>query len=211
MPRNPLIAVIVATSLEAEPLLARLRFEEAEKKPVTVYKSGRILLALSGIGKANAAIATTYCCARYRPRWVLNAGAAGAVTRSFHPGECAHITRVIEPDRPLLGGNEPHVHIPFILEGFRDAVLATQDRPVIDASEREAASAFADLVDMEGASIIQAARRFGVPSVLFKFVSDTPDHSAHKDIVSLIMEHRGTFCDFVGDSVIPLLMRTTGR
>jgi adenosylhomocysteine nucleosidase len=206
-----LIAVIVATALEAEPLLVSLRFEEIEKRPVIVYRSGRVLLALSGIGKANAAIATTYCCAKYRPHWVLNAGAAGAVTRSFRLGECAHITRVIEPDRPLLGADEPHVHVPFILEGFNDAVLATQDRPVIGASEREAVSVFADLVDMEGASIIQAARRFGVPSVLFKFVSDTPDHSAHDDIISLIREHRGAFCDFIADSVIPLLMRTAGR
>jgi adenosylhomocysteine nucleosidase len=205
-----LIAVIVATALEAEPLLARLGFEEMDKKPVMVYKSGRILLAICGIGKTNAAIATTYCCLRYRPTWVLNAGAAGALGRSFRLGEWAHITKVIEPDRPLLHAREPHVHIPYILDGFREAVLATVDRPIIEAREREAVSALADLVDMEGASTIQAARRFGVPSVLFKFVSDTPDHSAHDDIVSFIREHRGTFCDFIADSVIPLLARQDG-
>jgi nucleoside phosphorylase len=199
----------MATSLEAEPFLSRFGLREEERRPVIVYRSGPILLALSGIGKANAAIATTYCCARYRPRWVLNAGAAGALTRAFSLGEYVPATRVVEVDRSLLRADRPHLHIPFILDGFREAVLATRDTPVIEPADRKAVSAFADLIDMEGASVIQAARRFDIPAVVFKFVSDTPDHSAHDDIVALIRQYRGGFCDFIGQAVMPLLGTTS--
>jgi len=66
-----------------------------------------------------------------------------------------------------------------------------------------------DLVDMEGAAVVQAARKLATPCVLFKFVSDTPDHEKEADVIARIREFGPVFCRFVKDSVIPAL-RTEG-
>ena len=63
-------------------------------------------------------------------------------------------------------------------------------------------SAYADLVDMEGASVIQAAKKFNKKSFLFKFVSDTPANAGEGQIMEQIKIYRDPFCDFIVDSVI---------
>jgi adenosylhomocysteine nucleosidase len=208
MPKPPLIGIIMATHLEAKPFVKALDLEKIEGQPLAVYRRGEITLMICGIGKVNAAIATTLCCSLFRPDRILNLGAAGA-TRQSHPlGEAYHITKVVEYDRPLLHMDAPHTHTPEILTGFREATLATQDRAVIGDGHRREVSSVAELVDMEGSAVIQAAHKFKTGCVLFKFVSDTPDQPfGHGDIVESIKQYRIPFCDFIVNSVIPILER----
>lgn len=208
MPGHSVVGVIMATLLEAEPFIAALGMEKINEGPLAVYRKGEIVLVISGIGKVNAAVATTWCCSLFHPARLLNLGAAGA-TGSSHPlGAIYHIRKVIEYDRPLLRSSGPHVHTPEVLPGFTEATLATQDRPVIDADHRRQVSAVGELVDMEGSAVIQAGRRFGTRSLLFKFVSDTPDlPSRTGDIVACIRQHSVPFCHFIVDSVVPILRR----
>ena len=58
------------------------------------------------------------------------------------------------------------------------SVLATGDSFVSDAEIRDALSARADLVDMEGFAVVYAARRMGARCRLVKHVSDRADDSA---------------------------------
>jgi len=52
----------MATRLEAEPFISALVPTEAPgKHPIPVYAGNGMVLAISGIGKANAAIAAAYC------------------------------------------------------------------------------------------------------------------------------------------------------
>lgn len=205
MPRTPVIGLIMATELEAEPFPAALGLERIEDRPFPVFARDDLVLVISGIGKAGAAMTTAYCCTRFQPDWICNLGAAGATDDSRGVGTIHHVEKVIETDRPILRTDTPHLHMPEVLPGFATAVLATQDRAVTDPASRRELAPLAGLVDMEGAAVVQASAGFGARCVLFKFVSDTPDRPDHSDIVQRIIACRGAFCDFIAASVIPRL------
>lgn len=199
------IGIIMATRVEARSFVELFGLKEVRKGRMTLFENEEIALVVSGIGKTNAAIATAYCCMAVGPAWLLNLGAAGAANTLFHLGDIFHITSVIEYDRPLLSKKGLHTHHPLVLPGYRQATLATQDRPVISSDHRAQIAPCADLVDMEGAAVVQAARRFETACLLFKFVSDTPEETGEADILELINYHGAAFCRFISESVIPEL------
>lgn len=203
----------MATNLEAEPFTKAFGMTKVEEKPVAVFRQGHIILMICGIGKVNAAVATTFCCSAFHPQYILNLGAAGATQPSHGLGEIYHITKVIEYDRPHLRTGRSYIHIPAMLHGFKGATLATQDRAVIDADHRRQVASVAELVDMEGSAVVQAGRRFETPCLLYKFVSDTPDQPfGEGDIIDCIRRYSIPFCDFVLGSVIPALsQQSQGR
>ena len=200
-----MIGIIIATEMEAEPFIPALKLEKIEDRPFKLYTSDDIVMVICGIGKANAAMATALCCQRYSPKWICNLGAAGATSCSHPLGEIYHIEKVTEYDRPHFQSQEPVVKQPHILDGFPTATLATQDRPVIDPEQRQKVSLHADLVDMESASVLQACRKFDIPCLLFRFVSDTPDDPDHHDIIRNIELYRDGLARFFIDSVLPAL------
>jgi nucleoside phosphorylase len=205
MPPDSLIAIIMATKLEAVPFLESFSLEQEGDKLFPVYRNSNMILIVSGIGKGNAAIATTYAILRYNPAWCCTLGAAGAVKATFALGDVCHIDKVIEYDRPHLRSEALRSLSPFVLPGFPTATIATQDKPVINQKARKAIARCADLVDMEAAGVLQASARFDVSCVAFKFVSDTLDHERHDDIVANIRNYRESFCNYFAQSVLPML------
>jgi adenosylhomocysteine nucleosidase len=201
-----LMGIIIATGLEAETFIKAFKMREIEDRPFIVYGSDEMLLVISGIGKANASMATAYICTKFDPEWILNLGAAGATRESWGLGSIYHIEKVIEPDRPHPASGTPYIQIPDVLPGYQKAVLATQDKPVESIEDFQHVAPLADLVDMEGASVFQAGRRFEKRCLLFKFVSDTPVHAGKGE---LIIEHMKLysepFCRFISNEVIPVL------
>ena len=210
MSGNPVIGLVTATMREAVPLIRDLALREWESEPFIIYGDDRIALIISGIGRANAAMACAYFIQTCRPKLVCNLGASGATDRRCRLGESYHIARVIEPDRPDLRKGVPHEQIPDVLDGFAIATLATQDRPLRDPAERGKVAMHAQLADMEGAAVVQACRRFHVKCFLFKFVSDTPDHRQSDDIVRNIELYRDTHSQFFKDFALPRLLSLTG-
>lgn len=219
MEKDPITGLIFATMTEAKPFVQGMALEKTESAPFSVFQKARIekgpfsgfekdriVLVISGIGKANAAMAAAYCCRTFHPALICNLGAAGATDDSFALGDILHVTEVIEYDRPELRSNKPHVHSPHILEGFPFAKVATLDTPVIDPNKRKEIATFAGLVDMEAASIIQACDKFQTKCVIFKFVSDTPYHTHGNDIVENIKQHRASFYDFFQSTIMPRLI-----
>ncbi len=201
MSRDPFVGLIMATELEAAPYIEGLALTELAAEPFPVYQGERSRLIISGIGKANAAMACAYLVQQHEPGCILNLGAAGATDGRATLGESYHVTRVIEPDRPHLRTGTPFEHVPDILEGLPAATLATQDQPVKDPAHRAAVALQAELVDMEGASVVQTARRFRVPCYLFKFVSDSPAHTKSSEIETNIRKYRQASYAFFNDNV----------
>lgn len=198
-------AIIMATMLEAKPFVMGMSLRQTRKTPFRLFQNDGILLIISGIGKANAAMATAYSCLKFKPACICNLGAAGATHSGYDLGEIFHIQKIVEADRPDLETGKPCVHQPDLLAGFKTTILATSDRAVLDPKERKAISIDADLIDMEGASVVQACTTFQKHCYLFKFVSDTPEHTRDQDIVDHIRRYRKTFYDFFADSVRPML------
>lgn len=206
MEKDPVIGLIIATMLEASPFVEGMALKQSEEVPFAVYQKDNIVLIISGIGKANAAMASAYCCQVLNPAWICNLGAAGATDYSCTLGEVYHVTEAIEYDRPEFESRRPHVHIPHILEGFRTTKVATHDTAVIDPERRREIALYAGLVDMEAASVIQACSKFETRCIIFKFVSDTPDHTNDAEIVEHIRRYRTSFYKLFYDSVLPLLL-----
>lgn len=196
-------AIVMATMLEAKPFVKEMSLKQTRNAPFLLFQNRGVLLLVSGIGKANAAMATAYCCLAFKPALIFNLGAAGAARFGYELGEIFHIQKIVEPDRPDLKTGEPCVHRPDLLEGFETAKLATSDRAVLDPEKRQAIAKNADLLDMEGASVVQTCRKFESRCFLFKFVSDTPDHTRDEDIVDHIRRYRQRFYEFFVDAVIP--------
>jgi nucleoside phosphorylase len=205
MEKDHLVCLLMATYLEAKPFIKGLSLTKLEQKPFPVYKNKNLLLVLSGIGKANAAIASAYACLKFAPSCIVNIGAAGATGKDYALGKALHISKVYEYDRPQFNTKAPHKRVPDVLRGFPYAKIATFDRPILDAAERQEIAKTTDLIDMESASVIQACRKFRIKCYIFKFVSDTPEHAKDNDIVENIKNYRDSFFIFFRDAVLPLL------
>ncbi len=205
MEKDTVTSIVMATMLEAKPFVLGMSLEQSRKKPFSVFQNDNIFLIISGIGKANAAMATGYSCYICKPTCICNLGAAGATDFSHPLGEIFHINKIVEYDRHELTTRRPCIHNPDILNGFQTATLSTSDMAVLDPDERKKISMNADLIDMEGASVAQACRKFNTKCFIFKFVSDTPDHARDEDIVGNIRLHRSFFYEFFIRSVVPVL------
>jgi nucleoside phosphorylase len=192
----------MATMVEAKPFVLGMSLTEYGKRPFPIFKNENLLLVISGIGKANAAMASACCCNEFKPSCVFNLGAAGASGFSHPLGDIYHIDKIVEYDRPKLTTNEPTTHKPDVLDPFRTATLSTSDRAIKDPGERQKISLFADLIDMEGASAVQACRIFGIKCYVFKFVSDTPEHTEDGDIIKNIRTYRASLFEFFLNSVL---------
>lgn len=199
--------IIMATTLEAKPFIERLNLKKYGKESFKQFSNDKILLVISGVGKTNAAIAATYCCKKYNPPYILNMGSAGATDSTHRLGSILHVYKIFEHDRPQFPLKKPHTHKPDRLKGFPTATLATGDRPVIDPNGRKIISEYAGLVDMEGAAIVQTCKTFKTKCYVFKYVSDTPDHTGGADILKNMLEYREPFFDFFSSKVMPLLLK----
>ena len=194
--------IIIATKIEAEPFIQGFGLETIEKKPVPVMGNNAIVLAISDIGKTNAAIATSHLIQKFQPTRICNLGAAGAVDRNFKIGDILHIDKIYELDRPRLPSDDPVVHKPDTLKGFRTVSLATQDRPVLKDLDRMAAGKLADLVDMEGAAVVQVCQAFGISVNIFKIVTDTAGCTPREILVNML-KTRDSLFEFFRDRVLP--------
>lgn len=195
----------MATPLEAKPFIKGLSLKKLSVKPFPLYRAGNLLLVVSGIGKANAAMAAAYACLEFGPRSLVNLGAAGATDYSYPPGTNLHVGRIVEYDRPGLRSKKPHEHAPGILKGFTLAAAATLDRPTLAPAERRRLAKRTQVVEMESAAFVQACAKFGKKCYVFKFVTDTPAHTRGSDIVANIKKYRGRFFEFFTRSVLPRL------
>ena len=205
MEKHTVTAIVMATMVEAKPFVLGMSLTQGRKKPFAVFQNDNVLLVISGIGKANAAMATGYLCHTCYPARIFNLGAAGAADFSHPLGKIFHITEIIEHDRHELTTKRPFIHHPDILNGFQTARLSTSDMAVLDPDERKTISRTADLIDMEGASVVQACRKFDTRCFLFKFVSDTPDHAMDQEIVENIRRYRSFFYEFFIRSILPII------
>ncbi|MDA8242935.1 MAG: hypothetical protein M0025_02310 [Elusimicrobia bacterium] len=197
--------LVFATGLEASPFLKGLGLKALRGCPFPAYRKGKLGAVICGIGKANAAMATAWACAFFSPRGLVNLGAAGSLTRRLKPGDMLQVTKAVEADRPGLRTGRPHEHRPDTLRGFKGAVVATADKPVLRPADREKLARLAALADMESAAFIQTCRAFKRKCYLFKFVTDGPDNPASSDILANIRKYRSAFSGFVSSSVLPRL------
>ncbi len=206
-----MIGLVMATRLEAAPFVSGLDFRAEAIGPFTAYTAENLVLIISGMGRTNAAMACAGLCLRFSPACLVNIGAAGAAAGDgFALGDIYHVSEAVEPDRLHFRTGLPFRHEPDMLPGFRTARVATRDQAVVAPDSRRSMAALAELSDMEGAAVIQAARKFKLPCFLFKFVSDTPEHSTDTEIPANIRRYRDSLYDFFNTRIFPQLVKRFG-
>jgi len=156
---------------------ARVLVVSATKSEAAYVPAG-MRLALTGIGKVEAAAVTAAAIAQERPDVVVNIGTAGAL----RPGVAGLFlpSRVVNHDLSATAiralGHDAVDEI--ALPDGDGTVLATGDLFVTDPAARDRIAERAHLVDMEGFAVARACQLAGVPVRLVKIVSDTADDSA---------------------------------
>ena len=189
--------IVIATMMEAEPFIKGLRLKAAITKPFRIYRGDGQVLAVSGIGKVNAALATATLILEHKAAPIYNVGAAGALSEALKFGDIRHISAVYEHDRMKFDVEAPYIIKTDVLDTHVTASLATGDIPIVTPEERRALAAFAELVDMEGAAVVRACRRYNINGYLFKAVSDTAETPEEELIPGLARVSKSLFEYFI--------------
>src|SRR5699024_8844645 len=71
-----------------------------------------VVVLKSGIGKVNAAIATTLVIERYNPRAIINTGSAGGFQHDLHVGDVVITTDLVQHDVDVTAFNYVHGQVP---------------------------------------------------------------------------------------------------
>jgi len=194
--------LIFATEVEALPFIENIDMKLLMKKPVRLYTSPDIHLLITGIGKSNAAMSTALALASNRYETILNLGAAGALKPDLKAGEIFTVKKIIEADRPHLGNGAPRFSFPDPVDSFQGKNLATRDIPAIGHDERTELGKLADIIDMEGAAILQACGLFSQKCGIIKFISDTLSDNMEGQIIENIKSLRKDFFDSLYGKII---------
>ena len=169
VPGRPL--VVVAVHLEAEHL--------GTDWPVLVTGIGKVSASQSILSLLGPLDAPS------RPSSLVNLGTAGALRPGVQGTYVVGQTFQHDLDSSAIAeltGTDPS---PWLSLGA-GPVLATGDQFVRNPEQRSALAERADLVDMEGYAVADAARRLGLKVALVKHVSDDADHGAIKSWVESV-------------------------
>lgn len=163
----------------------------------------RMVLVLSGIGKVNAAVSTSWVIHQFAPDCVINTGSAGGLGKGLKVGDVvigetvAHhdvdvtafgyvwgqipqLPAVFASDKNLIRQAEKAVQV-FEGASVTQGLIVSGDRFVhSNEGVAEIRSHFPDVkaVEMEAAAIAQTCHQLEVPFVIIRAVSDSADEKA---------------------------------
>ena len=163
----------------------------------------RMVLVLSGIGKVNAAVSTSWVIHQFAPDCVINTGSAGGLGKGLKVGDVVIGETVAHHDVDVTAfgyvwGQVPQLSAVFasdenlirqaekaaqVFEGaaVTQGLIVSGDR-FVHSSEgvAEIRSHFPEVkaVEMEAAAIAQTCHQLEVPFVIIRAVSDSADEKA---------------------------------
>ena len=166
------------------------------------YAGKNVVLALSGIGKVNAALSTALVL-QHRPDFVINTGSAGGLGSGLKVGDVVIGTQTAHHDVDVTAFGYAIGHVPRMPARFEsDTALCAAAEKAAAAFEHAAVHRGlivsgdqfvhssesvaevrrhfpdAQAVEMEAAAIAQSCHRFGVPFVVVRAISDLADEEA---------------------------------
>ena len=182
-----MIGIIIATKMEAKPLLSRLGAERVSYFPFKTYlfaESGKRpggVIVISKIGVRRAKKATEYLIESRGITEVINYGICGALSNDFGPGSIFRISSTVNGDRIVLGEGAESIGLcGGMWSMLPEARLATVKKPVFNDERRLALSQHAEVVDMEGHSVAAVCAKHGIRCHLLKGVSDLANGTGKK-------------------------------
>jgi adenosylhomocysteine nucleosidase len=156
-----------------------------------------IRVIYTGVGKINAASATTLALLTMRPALVINYGTAGKINETLQG--LVEVSSVMQRDMmamPLA----PRGRTPFAPEldrlssGQAGVVCGTGDSFVTTADPWLVENEI-DIVDMELFAVAQVCQRHGLSWRAFKFITDDANDLAHQDWTANMKDGESLFWD----------------
>ena len=177
------------------PLLAVALEEEAQHFP------DELPILFLGVGKVNAAVRMAETLATARPSVVINIGTAGGLVSGVDGiHEIGTVLQHDLNDDVLFALVNRYFGAPIVLGD--GPTLATGDVFVTDSEVRRELAARAQLVDMEGYSVVVAAQRAGVPVRLIKLVSDEANEESVMTWSDTVEQHSRTLSAWITDNLL---------
>jgi hypothetical protein len=181
-------AIIVASIIEATPLIKRLNLKKINSK-FDIYISSEFVLCISGVGRLNSAIASTHILSVYNIDMIINFGIAGS--KEERVGDIYLINKI--SDSLLNKDFYPDI---LLRHNLKECDIATYDS-AISCSD----SICSTLVDMECSSYYFASSKILPPHKIMaiKIVSDnlTPQIITKEYVQNLIEKRLDDVVDFL--------------
>ncbi|WP_010650987.1 5'-methylthioadenosine/S-adenosylhomocysteine nucleosidase [Oceanobacillus massiliensis] len=185
--------------------MALLKENMTDSKEVTVanchfiegqLRGKEVVLLQSGIGKVNAAMATTILLERFSPTHVINTGSAGGFAESLEVGDVVISKEVVHHDVDVTAfdyayGQVPGLPAMYQADGnlvraavsaienldikYEQGIIATGDSFMEDPSRVAfVRQKFPEMLaaEMEAAAVAQVCHQYGKPFVIIRALSD---------------------------------------
>lgn len=185
-----------------------------------IIANQQVTLVQSGIGKVNAAIATTLLIEHFNCELVLNTGSAGGIGEGLSIGELIVADNLAYQDVDNRVFNYDYGQIPQMPASYhvKDKWLNTLVQSAenifdVKVGQIVTGDSFisskdqiakiknyfpkALVTEMEGAAVAQTCYQFGVPSLVVRCVSDVADEQASVDFDEFIKEAGKKSAQFV--------------
>ena len=190
------IGIISAMEEELNAFLNQVKFDtkvtinKTDFYEVT-YKSLKLVLSLSGVGKVNAALTTQILIDKYNPAYIINAGVAGAVDKKLNILDIVVADNLLQHDFDITAFDHEKGYIPGVgvkIPCDKSLVLKAKEIEKVNVGLVASGDIFitddmmgakinkkfkALCVEMEGAAIAQACYLSNVPFLVIKCISDT--------------------------------------
>ena len=174
-------AIISAFYKEVAPIIKHYNLKKIDA-PFEIFANSEIIVIISGIGKINSAIATTYLLSKYKIDFIINFGIAGSKDKDI--GEIFLINKINNKLFPDILYSHP----------FNESEIICSDE-VITSGDYQ-------LVDMESEGFFRSATKFLPLEHIFiiKIVSDNlvcfrPDDKFMDNLISPHLKNITSFID----------------
>ena len=203
-----MIGIIGAMEVEVNSFKELMTDKKTEAVSGTEFVSGNLwgkptVVAVSGVGKVNAAICTQTMCLKYNPEFIINSGVAGGLEKSLNICDVVVASAVIQHDMDTSPLGDPVgfvsginlVDIPAnelisakLASASSECGIHTLTGKIVSGDQFiNSAEKKKYLVDtfgayaceMEAASIGHVAYKNDVPFCILRSISDNADGSSH--------------------------------
>ncbi len=199
-----MIGLIAAMPEEINAITRRMDTVSSRTVGKVEFRSGKlkdeqIVIALSGVGKVNAAIASTLMCQLYQPSLLISIGVAGGLKQEQNVGDVVISDCAIQADfdtSPIDGPDGIGLRFDVDEETLSRAskaadlsgltwwkgAIATQDLFMANPKDFERLMNLfpqSACSEMEGAAVAQVAHVFNIPFLILRALSDVVVHEGN--------------------------------
>lgn len=219
-----MLGIVVAMEAEASPLLKNGTSEEKVifgKRFITVETEGKkAVVVISGIGKVNAAFATTLLIENFHPDAIMNFGVSGSLAKEYGHLDLIAATGAVQHDCDTSALGDPKGLVSTVnkiyfeadeeltdalckISGAKKAVVACGDQFVADRERKEfiRESFRAAVCDMESGAVAHCAYLAGIRFLCLRCVSDMGSDSAAEEYGDFLPRAAGKLCSVVSEFI----------